>query len=214
MFAAGMMNASRDVEMEHYLRACKIYESEEGLMRRKHVSQKLCAITTEWAVQLSKVKSIPKEYLVPTINIFGSTRLGVQSEESDIDALCITPMYITFNDFFGSFCQTLATRPDVEGLLPIPEAYTPVIKFVLDGQAIDMVFCSLQTMRLHQNLDVLDLRFLKGLDNQSVRSLNGSRVAEWICKLVPNMKSFWYWYRAYFLNRQNFLELLVLQFLD
>jgi hypothetical protein len=96
-------------------------------------------------------------------------------------------------DFFTTLVARLVDSPGVVEVLPIPEAYTPVIKFSMDGIPIDMVFCALQLQQLPvlpAELDVLDHKLLKGLDQQSMRSLNGVRVAEWICRLVPNIDSF------------------------
>lgn len=53
-----------------------------------------------------------------------------------------------------------------------------------------MIFVSLCDQTLPDDLDVLDDRYLRGLDEQGVRSLNGSRVAEYLCKLVPNFHTF------------------------
>ena len=193
-----------------------LFETSNGEKRRSAVIEKLNQIAIEWALELTTNRNIDfhtnldnsnqsrnpneeseLEYHAKTaggvqIKIFGSYRLGVHNSDSDIDALLITPMYISRNDFFSSFCDKLRSRigMDIESVTSIPEAYTPVVKFTIDSQAVDMIFVSIQYRALYRDLDVLDLRWLRGLDDQSVRSLNGSRVAEWICKLVPNMKSF------------------------
>mmetsp|Transcript_2182 Transcript_2182/g.4824 ORF Transcript_2182/g.4824 Transcript_2182/m.4824 type:complete len:367 (-) Transcript_2182:32-1132(-) len=185
-------------DMEAYLlNSGAIYETEQGEAKRVVVVEKLRLIVQQWALNVAKLKGIPEESLESIggtggaqLRIFGSTRLGVHNCDSDIDILCLCASFISRKDFFDTFCGALATRTDVESLLSIPEAYTPVVKFTLDHQPVDMVFASLHFPLLPAQPDLLDLRCLQGLDDASVRSLNGARVAEWICRLVPNLRNF------------------------
>lgn len=182
-------------EMEAYFYfSGAIYETKAGEEKRVDVIEKLRSIASEWSVEIGRSKAVQEEFLLNgggiQLRIFGSTRLGVHNVDSDIDILCLAPSFVTRGDFFTSFQETLRTRKDVHSILSVPEAYTPVLKFIIDGQAIDMVFASLQLPFLSNSLDILDVRCLKGLDEASVRSINGSRVAEWICRLVPNMETF------------------------
>mgnify|MGYP003386042173 FL=1 len=74
---------------------------------------------------------------------------------------------------------------------PIRDAYTPVIKFSLHNISIDMIFASLPGFfRVPSQLNIMDNRCLGGLDDKSVRSLNGSRVTERILQLVPSAPVF------------------------
>ena len=171
-----------------------IYESMEGQQIRSKVIEKLHFILVEWASSIGKARNIPDAICANGggiyLKIFGSTRLGVQTPDADIDSLCIAPSFISRTDFFSSFCPKIRNRSDVSMLSAVPEAYTPVLKFNIDGQAIDMIFVSLGVQAVPHDLDVLDSRYLRGLDTQGMRSLNGCRVAEWICRLVPNFSSF------------------------
>jgi poly(A) polymerase len=182
-------------DMEMYLSSRgDVYESPEGQQNRARVVDKLNVLIVEWASGIGKAKNM-SELICSNgggihLKIFGSTRLGVHTPDADIDALCIAPCFIERIDFFGSFCTMLKSREDIGMLSAVPDAYTPVVKFNIDGQAIDMIFVSLQIHSIPIDIDVLDSRYLKGLDEQGIRSLNGSRVAEWICRLVPNFASF------------------------
>lgn len=189
-----------------------IYESCEGLNSRNIVINKLNAILRDWATKIGIEKQISDEYLysqLEVINntgetvqvniaigggiqlrIFGSTRLEVNTADADIDMLCIAPNFICRGDFFTSFCSLLKERDDVTTLSSIAEAYTPVVKFHIDDQAIDMIFASLTLPFIPPNLDILDDKHLNSLDEQSVRSMNGARVAECILQLVPNVETF------------------------
>lgn len=178
-------------EMIYFVRQlCDLYDTDESADKRQSVINTIRQLLIEWATDVGKEKGISDEYLVDgggiQVQIYGSTKLDVQNADSDIDILCIAPSFINKADFFNSFCEKLSQSPNVESFLSIPEAYTPVIKFTLEEQSIDIVFASLQTPCLPVPVDVLDLKCLKGLDEQSVRSLNGVRVAEWLLKLVPN----------------------------
>lgn len=128
------------------------------------------------------------------LRLFGSSRLGVINSESDIDLLVISPSFLTLHDFFTTFCEKLMRRignpGDIETISAIPDAYTPVIKLTMDSIAVDMIFASLLYNQLPPHIDLIDLRWLRGLDDQTVRSLNGARVAEWICRLVPNLSTY------------------------
>jgi len=185
-------------DMGIFLRNCNsIFETEKGEQKRIAVIEKLRCIVSGWARNVAQSKGIDtreqkleESWSGAQLRIFGSTRLGVHNSDSDIDILCITASFITRADFFSSFCELISQRLDVESILSIPEAYTPVVKFTIDHQPVDMVFASLQIPSLPVQLDILDLYCLRGLDEAAVRSLNGARVAEWICRLVPNLRTF------------------------
>ena len=171
-----------------------IYESVAGQSGRAKVIAKLSLILINWASDVGKAKCIPDAVCSIgggiLLKIFGSTRLGVHTPDADIDSLCIAPSFIHRVDFFSSFCDLMRKRHDVRMLSAIPDAYTPVLKFNIDEIAIDMIFVSLCTPSIPVQLDVLNSRCLRGIDDQGIRSLNGCRVAEWICRLVPNFPSF------------------------
>lgn len=61
----------------------------------------------------------------------------------------------------------------------------------VDGIAVDLIFVSLSGLdSVPEALDVLDDQLLRGLDDPSVRSINGVRVTERILRLVPNQARF------------------------
>lgn len=171
-----------------------IFESSEEMQARIIVIDKLNKILKDWAVIVGRNKNISEEQLKDgggiQLKIFGSTRLGVNTPDADIDSLCIAPSFISKDDFFSSLCLTLQARSDVSVLSSIPDAFTPVIKFNIDMQPIDMIFVSLAVNVVPNDIDVLDDVYLRGLDEKGIRSLNGCRVAEHIIRLVPNFDSF------------------------
>jgi poly(A) polymerase len=71
---------------------------------------------------------------------FGSFRLGVHRPESDLDVLALSPPASTRADFFHTLVKLLQLDPAVSRVHPIPQAYTPVIKFMLHSFHIDLVY--------------------------------------------------------------------------
>jgi poly(A) polymerase len=47
---------------------------------------------------------------------FGSYRLGVHGSGADIDTLCVGPRHVTRENFFETFVQMMAKRPEVTEL--------------------------------------------------------------------------------------------------
>jgi poly(A) polymerase len=174
-----------------------IFESEEKQILRGVAIQKLLAVCRSWVTDTGRSKGVSEEVLADglgagvQLRIFGSTRLGVHSPDADIDVLCLTPNFVTRDEFFTSLKDVLLGRDDITMLSAVPEAYTPVMKFNMDGQPIDMIFAALPYYTaIPPNLDILSTSVLHGLDAKSIRSVNGSRVAERICNLVPNFHNF------------------------
>jgi len=187
-------DAVESEELEKYMKSCKIYDSLEGQLKRNLVVDKLLVVVESWVHDLGLERGVPESCLNDggnvQLRIFGSQRLGVNTPDADIDILCIAPNFVDRNDFFSSFCRLLSTLEEVNMVFPVPNAYTPVLKFNYYGQAIDMIFVSVCEQKLPKSLDVLELKWLRKLDEQGVRSLNGSRVAEMILRLIPNIGVF------------------------
>ena len=85
----------------------------------------------------------------------------------------------------------LQEHPNAADVTPVPDAYVPIIKLKLSGVEIDLLFASLMLTRIPEELESLqDTTLLKNLDDKTVRSLNGVRVADDILNLVPNLERF------------------------
>lgn len=141
---------------------------------------------------------------------FGSYRLNVHAPKTDIDALCVAPRHVDRDiHFFGgtptsqegiqgrekypysSLPKLLSDTPGVEKLYCVEQAYVPRIGLEFDGIEIDLVFARVEADEVGDDLqDLLDDSILKNCDAQSVRSLNGSRVADIVLKLVPDKEKF------------------------
>jgi poly(A) polymerase len=171
-----------------------VFETRAGHDKRAQIIHKISGMLLAWGREVLAEKNAPAHVVANgggiQVRLFGSTRLGVNAPDADIDCLCIAPFGITREDFFASFGALLERRVDVEGVYPVPEAYTPVIKFSMDDQPVDMIFVALTTCPIPDTFNILDMKYITGLEEQDIRSLNGSRVAEKIFAAVPNIPNF------------------------
>merc|ERR1719310_1667226 len=83
------------------------------------------------------------------VKTLGSYRLGVVHPGSDIDTLCIGPPHVTREAFFKDFVEKLKNHEHVSECVPIPDAYTPIVKLKMRSVSIDLLFA-----RLSKPLDV------------------------------------------------------------
>ncbi|KAE8904014.1 Poly(A) polymerase [Phytophthora fragariae] len=179
-------------ELLRTLQSCGLYESAEQLGRREAVLERLRHVLQEFALHEGVARFGESEAATRRVQLrtFGSYRLGVQSQEADIDTLCIAPRHCTRASFFEKAPILLEATPSVTGLQVISDAFVPVIKMKMDGIPVDLLFVALDLDSIPEDIDVLDDRYLRGLDESSVRSCNGVRVTERILQLVPNQEHF------------------------
>ena len=119
---------------------------------------------------------------------FGSYRLGVHAPNTDIDALCVAPRHVDREKhFFGTLARMLQASPSVKNFNSVKDAFVPRIGMEFEGIEIDLVFARVESKEVGDELEnLLNDNILKNCDNESVRSLNGSRVADIVLQLVPN----------------------------
>lgn len=181
------------------LRAQGTFESPSETEKRKEVIARLELIATEFVKRaaLEKEKSsITIRDARGRIFTYGSYRLGVYGPGSDIDTLVVVPKYVDVDQYFKIFPDLLvemAPPGAITDLTPVPDAFVPIIKFEFEGISIDLIFCSIQTMvQLPADKDwsLADNNLLRGLTENEVRSLNGTRVTDEILHLVPEPATF------------------------
>ncbi|TVU33152.1 hypothetical protein EJB05_24938 [Eragrostis curvula] len=171
-----------------------LYEGKEESAKREEVLCELGQIVKEWVKQLTSKKGYA-EQLVEQANAvlftFGSYRLGVHGPGADIDTLCVGPSYVNReDDFFVTLHGILAEKEEVTELQPVPDAHVPVLKFKFRGISIDLLYASLSRQVIPADFDLSQGSVLCDVDEATVRSLNGCRVADQILRLVPNVENF------------------------
>jgi poly(A) polymerase len=81
-------------------------------------------------------------------------------------------------------------------LTPVPDAHTPIIKLKWANVDIDLIFVSLKTSSIPEDIDLKEESHLRGLDETDLRSINGTRVSDEILSLLPEAKAFRHTLRA------------------
>ncbi|VVC25693.1 Poly(A) polymerase,Poly(A) polymerase, RNA-binding domain,Nucleotidyltransferase, class I, C-terminal- [Cinara cedri] len=166
---------------------------EDLSLHRVKVLTMLNNLFKEWTREVSMVRDLPNiiKYNVGGLFCtFGSYRLGVHHKDDDIDVIIIVPRHITRVDYFSTFYNKLKKNPAIRYVRAIETAFVPVIKMVILGIEIDMLFASLDLKEVDKNINLERDDLLRNLNAKCVRSLNGCRVANSILRLVPNRKTF------------------------
>lgn len=84
----------------------------------------------------------------------------------------------------------MAPIDSIQEMTAVPDAFVPIIKLKFSGISIDLLFASLDVPSVPFTLNLKDVNLLKDLDDQDLRSLNGTRVTDEILDLVPQQKTF------------------------
>ena len=112
---------------------------------------------------------------------------------SDIDTICVCPRHIYKEHFFGEFKQMLRDWPAVteisvgprctcrlskgiqaETSQAVESAFVPVMKTVISGVEVDLLFARVNLPEAGDKLDIEKDEILRGVDDASQRSLNGN----------------------------------------
>ncbi|KMT18094.1 hypothetical protein BVRB_2g032820 [Beta vulgaris subsp. vulgaris] len=184
----------RNAELGKFLIDSGLYESEEEGEKREEVLNRIREIVKGWVKQLTRQRGYTDQMVEDAnalIFTFGSYRLGVHGPGADIDTLCVGPSYVNRDeDFFIVLHDILAEIEEVTELQPVPDAHVPVMKFKFQGVSVDLLYASVSMLLVPDDLDISQGSILYNVDEQTVRSLNGCRVADQILKLVPNVEHF------------------------
>ncbi|XP_071733957.1 nuclear poly(A) polymerase 4-like isoform X2 [Rutidosis leptorrhynchoides] len=184
----------RTKKLNQFLVDAGLYESKEETAKREEVLSRIKQIVVDWVKQLTRVRGYTDQMVEDAnavIFTFGSYRLGVHGPGADIDTLCVGPSYVNRDeDFFFVLHDILAGMEEVTELQPVPDAHVPVMKFKFDGISIDLLYASVSLLVVPDDLDISEVSVLYDVDEPTVRSLNGCRVADQILKLIPNVEHF------------------------
>jgi poly(A) polymerase Pap1 len=78
----------------------------------------------------------------------------------------------------------LQAMPQVTELQSVPDSFVPVIKLKFSGISIDLLFAALRLLTVPEPFHIAANSTLRGVDDRTVRCLNGCRVTDTILAKV------------------------------
>jgi poly(A) polymerase len=190
-------------ELIDTLTRMNVFETPEGNKRREEVLAHVQKVVEEFVRRVGKKKGIAQSTLDVAggkIFFFGSYALGVHGPSSDIDTLIVVPKHVFMDDFFRFFpsvFRELSNADDITELVPVEDAYVPIIKMEYRGVSLDLLFASMPTMAsVPKDMETVDKSLLRHLDEATIRSVNGTRVVKELLASVPQRRHFRYALRA------------------
>lgn len=85
----------------------------------------------------------------------------------------------------------LKSKPQVSEIIPISDAYVPVLKLKFDKVDIDLLFSKLPMDYIPKELNTLDDdTMLINMTKECILSANGKRMTDILIKMVPNFEIF------------------------
>ena len=172
------------------------FESEEEGRRRKVVLGKISELFRDWCYQKILKKPGMNEEMAQSaggkIFTFGSYRLGVHGPGTDIDILCVSPRYITREEFERDMFEVLKKQPCVSKITGVFKTKVPLIKMIFDSVPIDLLYACLSGFdRIGDEMkDLMDDNVISRCDEKTTLSLNGPRNTDTTLSLVPNLDNF------------------------
>jgi len=110
------------------------------------------------------------------------------------------PSHVFIEDFFRQFptiFRELSRNEDISELVPVQEAFVPIIKMEYRGVSLDILFTSMPKMSsIPRDMQTIDKSALKDMEETTVRSVNGTRVVKELLASVPIERHFRYALRA------------------
>lgn len=113
--------------------------------------------------------------------------MNVHAPGGDIDAVCVVPEWIKREDFFSKLYNMLKSKPQVSEIVPISDAYVPVLKLKFDKVDIDLLFSKLPMDNIPKNLVSLhDDTILTQMTKECILSANGKRMTDILLNMVKD----------------------------
>ncbi|KAI5189719.1 poly(A) polymerase [Nematocida minor] len=180
-----------DEKIISYLQTKGFFEDEDESIKRERVLGILSNLVNKFIMSIARRNEIPIDpKSLSKIFTFGSYRLGVHSSGADIDTLCIVPSFVSRNEFFTTFYDELASKEYISEISKVTNTFVPLIKFKINSIPIDLVFARMDLSSIPPNINLLDNKLLKHMNEKCILSLNGNRVTDEILAQVPNVKTF------------------------
>ena len=185
-----------DDALTQELKAQGVFAPQSDTDKREAILAKLRKLLQQMVQDVGRKKGLPQAILDTAggeIRPYGSYKLGVHEPSSDIDTLMVAPKHCTRDDFFEYMPDLLknSSQPgEIDKLVAIPGAATPLIKLKIQGVEIDLIFCSIQVQSITDKFNITDNDVLRGLSETDLRCVNGARVASRILEVIPQSKMF------------------------
>jgi poly(A) polymerase len=194
----GPLDIQKTADLVEELKREKNYENEMGTKKRIATLKVLNKTTLEFVRDVSRKQGLPSSQINQfggKVYPYGSYRLGVFGPGSDIDTLAVAPKHVQREDFFNFFPDILRrvveqelarearekSKPEdrefstgITSLVPVPDSFVPIIKLILNGIEIDLIFASITTLQtIPPKLNLNDNSLLMNLDQSSIRAITG-----------------------------------------
>ena len=157
-------------------------ETQAGFNRRLHALVEIERLASEWVKSLGASNA--------RLLTFGSFRLGVITQSSDIDSVILIPASIARERFFTEFASLLASLPEVTECNSVPDARVPVIKVKFREMSVDLLAARVPQQYLEPEIETIDENSIWLVEEKCMKSMNGVRVADRILSLVPDCETF------------------------
>jgi poly(A) polymerase len=192
------LDNQKTADLVEELKREKNYENEMGTKKRMATLKVLNKTTQEFVREVSRKQGLPQSQINQfggKVYPYGSYRLGVFGPGSDIDTLAVAPKHVKREDFFNFFPDILRRVVEQElareakekakfedrefsagvtSLVPVPDSFVPIIKLILNGIEIDLIFASITTLQtIPPKLNLNDNSLLMHLDQSSIRAITG-----------------------------------------
>jgi len=171
---------------------CYQFDSEKEL--RNEIVRELDKLVKQWVRSegLSQYMTWNQvEQAGGKVVCYGSFRLCVVDNDSDLDLLCVIPRHVTSEAFFSRLYEQLRKKEEITELRKLPAAFVPVIKMRYRGIDVDLTMSRLMASdKVPEEEELLLNSSTRDMDQTCLRSLNGYKATCEIEELVPCMDKF------------------------
>ena len=111
------------------------------LQNESNAFEEIILLIKEW----EKVVHLERKFEARECQVYpiGSYALGVLDIDSDIDLVLVAPNeFSRETDFFKTFSKLLQRNKYVSDILPLSEAYVPIVKFKYKSCSVDIQFAN------------------------------------------------------------------------
>ncbi|KAG2220825.1 hypothetical protein INT45_004486 [Circinella minor] len=164
--------------IQQYLARAGIIEDHIQTKKRNALMQKLCALVPEFEEEIARRKTFPRGDFKCQLKPFGSYGLGGYLAGADIDIVLLGTRDVERRDFYRTFRGAL--RRITENIEVIKRTAVPIIKCNIDSIPVDISFVSLKLSTVPRNINLVDDRYLEGLDKECFASMDGPRTQKFI----------------------------------